>query len=353
MPPTITMSHPLPPDQEAQRLAAVEALGCTADMADPALDALVRVAAQSLGVPAAVISLMRADHQVFVARVGVDVSELARAESLCDPVLASPQAPLVIEDLQADPQRAGHPLVQGAPHVRLYAGAALCDAQGLAVGTLALLDTQPAARWTDAQRRVLHDLAQVAARILQDRRRLRDLAPLPHQPPGPGDALAASLPGLRPAEHFQEQLEAELAHAMRTGEAFALLSLDIDGIDTIRDGFGPQAADAALHDTVQRLAQQVRVGDVLAHLGATRFGVLMRHGGDEEAEGLLRRITQAVTAPLVLPRGDEVGVGLAVGVASYSDRTESLHQLQAEADAALEANRALQARRWQAFTLTR
>lgn len=333
------MSNPLPPDHEAQRLAAVEALACTADLGDPALDALVRVAAQSFGVPAAVISLMRADHQVFVARVGVDVSELARAESLCEPALTSPQAPWVVEDLSADPQRANHPLVQGEPHVRLYAGAALCDDQGLAVGTLALLDTRAAAPWTDAQRRTLQDLAQVASRLLQDRRRLRDVAPL--------------VPSVRTAEQFQAQLEAELAHAMRTGEPFAMLALDIDGIDTIGEGFGRPAAEAALHDTVERLAQQVRVGDVLARLGPAHFGVLMRHGGDEEAEGLLRRITQAVSEPLVLPSGDEVGVGLAVGVASYSDRTESLHQLQAEAAAALEADRALQARRWQAFTLTR
>lgn len=336
------MSNHLAPDHEAERLAAVTALACSADMADPALDALVRIAAQSFGVPAAVISLMYADHQVFVARVGVDVSELARTESLCEPVLTSPQAPVVVEDLSADPLRAPHPLVQGEPHVRLYAGAALCDDQGLAVGTLALLDTRAAAPWTEVQRRTLQDLAQVASRILQDRRRLRDLAP-----------AARALPGLHPADHFQEQLEAELAHAMRTGEPFAMVVLDLDGIDTIQEGFGAPAADAALHDTVQRLAQQVRVGDVLARLGPMRFGVLMRHGGDEEAENLRRRIVQAVAEPLVLPSGDEVGVGLALGVASYSDRTESLHQLQAEATSALEADRALQARRWQAFTLTR
>jgi len=347
------MSNHLAPEHEAQRLAAVAALACTADMADPALDALVRVAAQSFGVPAAVISLMQADHQVFVARVGVDVSELARTESLCEPVLASPQSPLVVEDLSADPARAQHPLVQGEPHVRLYAGAALCDDQGLAVGTLVLLDTQPAAPWTEVQRRSLQDLALVAARILQDRRRLREQASAALVPHGAQTTLASALPGLRPADQFQEQLEAELAHAMRTGEPFALLALDIDGIDTIEAGFGAAAAELALHDTVQRLAQQVRLGDVLARLGPTRFGVLMRHGGDDEAEGLQRRIAHAVAAPLVLPSGDEVGVGLAMGVAAYTDATESLHQLQEAALTALEADRALQARRWQAFTLTR
>ena len=74
-------SYPVP-DNEVQRLQAVAALAFAADTPDPALDALVRVAAQAFEVPAAVISLMQADHQVFVARVGVDVSELARAEGV-------------------------------------------------------------------------------------------------------------------------------------------------------------------------------------------------------------------------------------------------------------------------------
>lgn len=336
-------SYPIP-DNEAQRLQAVAALARAAGTPDPTLDALVRVATQAFGVPAAVISLMQADHQVFVARVGVDVSELARHESLCNPLLVAPQSPWVVEDLSADPRYATHPLVQGEAGLRLYAGAALCDEQGLALGTLVLLDTQPWPTWTDAQHQTLQDLALIASRTLHSGRRLRELAQL---------AEVDTLTGLRPAAHFQAILEVELAHAMRTGEPFALVALEIDGIDTIEEGFGRPAAETVLHDTVQRLAQQVRLGDVLARLGPARFGVLMRHGGDEEAEGLRRRISQAVTAPLVLPSGDEVGVGLAVGVAAYSDTTESLHQLQAEARTALEADRALQARRWQAFTLTR
>ena len=113
-------SYPVP-DNEVQRLQAVAALAFAADTPDPALDALVRVAAQAFGVPAAVISLMQADHQVFVARVGVDVSELARHESLCNPLLMAPQTPWIIEDLSTDPRYATHPLVQGEAALRLVA----------------------------------------------------------------------------------------------------------------------------------------------------------------------------------------------------------------------------------------
>ena len=73
-------SYPVP-DNEVQRLQAVAALAFAADTPDPALDALVRVAAQAFGVPAAVISLMQADHQVFGprggGRVGVGAPRIA------------------------------------------------------------------------------------------------------------------------------------------------------------------------------------------------------------------------------------------------------------------------------------
>ncbi len=330
-------------ESEVERLQAVEALACSADMGDPTLDALVRIATHTFGVPAAIIGLMKADHQVFVARVGVDVSEMARQESLCHTVVAAPQAPLVIEDLSADPRWATHPLVQGEPRLRMYAGAALRNADGLVVGTLALLDTQAAAPWTAAQHRTLQDLALVASRTLQDGQHLRELA---------RQAQVDSLTGLRQAAWFQDILEAELAHAMRTGEPFTLLDMALDGLETIREGFGPEAADQALRDIAQRLNQQVRLGDVLAHIGPERFGVLMRHGGHDAAERLARRITQAVAAPLRLPSGDEVGVDISVGMAAYSDATESLHQLQTEAASALTEARARNARRWQMFSVT-
>lgn len=185
-------SYPVP-DNEVQRLQAVAALAFAADTPDPALDALVRVAAQAFEVPAAVISLMQADHQVFVARVGVDVSELARHESLCNPLLMAPQTPWVVEDLSADPRYAAHPLVQGEAALRLYAGAALCDEQGLALGTLVLLETEAWPTWTAAQRQTLQDLALIASRTLQTGRRLRGLAQL---------AEVDTLTGLRPAAHF-------------------------------------------------------------------------------------------------------------------------------------------------------
>ncbi len=97
---------------------------------------------------------------------------------------------------------------------------------------------------------------------------------------------------------------------------------------------------------------QVRLGDVLARLGPERFGVLMRHGGHEAAEGLARRVTQAVAAPLVLHSGDEVGVGISVGMAAYSDATESCANCRPKRPPRWVKPGARNARRWQMFAVT-
>lgn len=126
-------------------------------------------------------------------------------------------------------------------------------------------------------------------------------------------------PACAPPPTFQAILgSAELAHAMRTGRPFTLLELELDGLDVIREGFGVDAADRLARDGPAS-GPSGTPGRCAGAPGAERFGVLMRHGGHEAAEGLARRVTQAVAAPLVLHSGDEVGVGISVGMAAFSD----------------------------------
>lgn len=336
-----THTPPFPtPDNEAQRLQAVRALGLIGSPPDAHLEALARVAAHTFGVPAAVVSLMEADYQAFLARVGVDVSELTRQESLCAHTLMSPEALLIVEDLSQDARFAAHPLVTGEPELRFYAGAPLRDEQGLPVGTLALLDTRARLEFSPAQRAALQDLAQLAAHTLLNQRRTRELAHLAQTDP---------VTGLSNRAQFTQTLEVELAHAMRTGEPFTLVYLDLDGFQAISDGFGPGAGDEVLREVAQRLRQQVRLGDVVARLGRDTFGIVMRHGAQDSAEILARRIVKAMAEPITLGSGDVVGVGISVGMAAYTDATESMQELQMQAEAALQEARQHNALRWKMF----
>jgi diguanylate cyclase (GGDEF)-like protein len=204
---------------------------------------------------------------------------------------------------------------------------------------VAVLDVLPR-RLGQVPQRALADLASVIGMALQARRHAADLA---------RQAMLDPLTGTSSRKLFEQTLDAEMHHAMRTGEPFTLLLLSLDGVGDIRNGFGAAEADAALRETSARLIRQVRLGDVLARLSGEDFGVVMRHGAESAAEVLATRVVEAVREPLTLASGELVGVRVCIGIAAYSDRVESKAALMRQAEQALSLARRQHERRWTFF----
>jgi len=136
---------------------------------------------------------------------------------------------------------------------------------------------------------------------------------------------------------------------LRHGERLAVCLLDLDGFKAVNDGFGHPAGDETLKEISQRLLTQVRAGDVLARLGGDEFGIVMRAGSTEAAQALARRIVRAVSQPIRLSTGDEVGVGVSVGMAAYANDVMSVRKLVTQADQALYEAKKQNERRWKMF----
>lgn len=66
---------------------------------------------------------------------------MPRDEAICDHVVSSGQT-LVVNDTERDPRFADHPAIQ-LWRTRFYAGAPLRTAEGLVLGALCLLDSEP------------------------------------------------------------------------------------------------------------------------------------------------------------------------------------------------------------------
>jgi diguanylate cyclase (GGDEF)-like protein len=65
-----------------------------------------------------------------------------------------------------------------------------------------------------------------------------------------------------------------MEEARRTGESMVLICALFENLQTLRDGFGPGAADHALRDIASLLAGSCRRSDLVARLGPAQFAVL-------------------------------------------------------------------------------
>ena len=127
---------------EADRMAALARYDILDTSRERELDDIVRIAAQICGVSAAMISLIDDKRQWFKATAGMDLEETPREIAFC--AMAIDQAnTLVVEDASQDPRFAANPLVTGDRHLRFYAGAQLLTPEGVALGTLCVIDQKP------------------------------------------------------------------------------------------------------------------------------------------------------------------------------------------------------------------
>jgi diguanylate cyclase (GGDEF)-like protein len=313
------------PDNESLRLRAVHSYDILDTLPEVDFDTLTRVAAHAFNAPAAVIGLMDTDRLWFKSQLGLGVQQLDRQIAFCAHAVMRPDELFIVEDLQSDSRFQSNPLVSQAPHLRFYAGAPLVDRHGYALGTIAVVDTQPR-KFTDAQRTLLRDLSLLVLIALDNRQRMNLLGHL---------AMTDYLTGLANRAQFERTLNSELAHSRRTGEPFTVLYMDLDNFKQINDTLGHAAGDEVLCEAATRMKSLVRTEDILARLSGDEFGILMRQSLEDPPESLSRRIVDVVAKPIKLSTGTSVNIGISIGFATYSDSIDSMAELLAKADHAL------------------
>ncbi|HEY7133643.1 MAG TPA: EAL domain-containing protein [Acidimicrobiia bacterium] len=131
-------------------------------------------------------------------------------------------------------------------------------------------------------------------------------------------------------------IEQALARSRRTGDAVALLHVDLDDFKLANDTHGHEIGDRVLREVGARMGRVVRAGDVVARLGSDEFLVLAERIVDiTEATTLARRVVDAVSAPISAGI-HRITVGASVGVALALDGNDEALPLLARADMALD-----------------
>lgn len=154
------MEAPLYPPNEARRVAMLRALDLLDTPSEPVFDSITRLASRLMGTPIALISLVDADRQWFKSKVGMDATQTPREEAFCAHAILGTQA-FVVPDAHLDERFADNPCVTGPADVRAYAGIPLLTSEGLALGTLCVIDHQPR-YFSQTELDSLWDLAELA-----------------------------------------------------------------------------------------------------------------------------------------------------------------------------------------------
>jgi diguanylate cyclase (GGDEF)-like protein/PAS domain S-box-containing protein len=144
-----------------------------------------------------------------------------------------------------------------------------------------------------------------------------------------------NLTGLGNRRMLTERLSHSLERAKRTGDAVALLFIDLDGFKHVNDAYGHGAGDEVLKTVAQRLKGAARACDFLARLGGDEFVILMDTDVVAAAPGLLsERIFAALSEPCRF-EGGEGKVGASIGVAMHPPLSNLAADLIRRADAAM------------------
>lgn len=172
------------PADESGRLQALRKMDILDSPPEAMFDDLTALAAQIVGVPVALVTLIDTERQWFKSHHGLALTQIPRKWAFCAHTILSDTV-FEVSDAAQDPRFASNPLVVGEPNIRFYAGTPLRTQDGHNLGTLCVIDRVP--RRLDAGQRdalvrlgrqVMHaiEMRQAARCLGQAQDRLQRLA---------------------------------------------------------------------------------------------------------------------------------------------------------------------------------
>jgi len=143
------------------------------------------------------------------------------------------------------------------------------------------------------------------------------------------------LTGLANRMTFSDHLRQAFATAQRGSRAFAVLYLDLDRFKEVNDTLGHHAGDRLLQEVARRLRDVTREIDLVARLGGDEFAIVQSGIDDSAAAGTLaEKLIEVVSAPYAFD-GNDLRIGVSIGISLYEGSVGSPDALLMQADQAL------------------
>jgi diguanylate cyclase (GGDEF)-like protein len=313
---------------ETQRLQALRDLEVLDTPAEARFDRLTRLACRLLRCPFAMVSLIDEHRQWFKAAQGHLYTQSPRGASFCNETIQR-EDPLIVPDATTDERFFELPAVRQG--IRFYAGIPIRSPDGLAVGTLCVLDARPRVLEKE-DLAALQDLAACAeaeiqrAATCQSERELLAEMDLARR-----SACTDEVTRCWNQASILQLLEKERAACKQPNLSLCLVV--VQNMARLNHKRGDEAGDIVLREAADRLRNTLKPGELLGRLRGPRFLVLtqaplarLQAYGD----GLVRTVT---AGPVAL-KGEFVPLVITVGIVPARSLSEPVETALARAEKA-------------------
>lgn len=311
------MSAPLP-DNEEERLEALQQLDLTDTPAEDRFDRVTRTAQRVFGVPFAMITLMESERQWFKSAAGHLINETPRTQSFCQYTLAQ-DAPLIVQDASSDSRYFDLPVVFDMG-IKFYAGTPIRTPDGKAIGTLCVLDLEKREK-TEGVVETLEDLGrwveaelQLAGLLEAERRMLAEMDVLRRRAsldpvtrcwtPDAGSSLL-------------ERLMA--AQTRQSTHGLGVVFVSLEQLSLVNESFGMEAGNLYLRAAADRIRRFAPEGSALSRARTTSFLLLWPQMPAQQSRPGMEKLIKSLTeSPVKLNPQVEVPLPACAGMSIYS-----------------------------------
>jgi diguanylate cyclase (GGDEF)-like protein len=128
------------------------------------------------------------------------------------------------------------------------------------------------------------------------------------------------LTGLANRRHLDEQLDAQIASALRHDHDMSIALIDVDHFKVINDTYGHASGDDVLQDVADRLRIAARAEDIVGRWGGEEFLVILPFCDADASFQISERFRKGIAEkPIVTHDGDVITVTVSIGCATGTE----------------------------------
>jgi diguanylate cyclase (GGDEF)-like protein len=302
------------PDNEQNRLAALDELGITYIPLEDRFDKITRTLRRMFDMPISYISLIDKETQWLKSTQGLDLVSTDRSIAICAHTLLVEEY-LICEDLCQDGRFADNPLVTSGLKLRFYAGFVLKN-HGQNIGSLCLIDDQPRT-FSDEDIATMRDITSWA----QTEINLTKLSEVQIQlitdlDQAQRKAKVDKLTGLWNQGAIKDVLQRAHHRYLIMQQPYSLMMIDIDNFKQINDTYGHPFGDKVISAIADALKHPIRPTDSIGRYGGDEFLIILENCNHQRAQELGQRLLQHSHQMTIINNNEEVNTSISIGFAS-------------------------------------